>query len=483
MSPRLVFITSSLMGLLAFVLIVGGTDTAYGQTFNPTYEVTLVDPEPEANSGFATSFGLPSGDVQFGGAVFFIPPEWGITPADEIPIGAIVGELTATATLGLINNACNNPLPVSFIMLNASIDPFDTVDFLDTDENGDEDYTEDKDGSGIQDGFEKYPDFITRVLDDEPGDEVGQPLQPIRRAAGIAIIAGINVLLQFLIFEPGTFINENIPDDPDLGYPTVTLLQNGGDPAQDPIPSVITDFCTPLTSNNTAFGVSKDNACTDTTAETLDPLCEVTSALLAEEGGTTPDESGVPLLTNPQDSTYTFTIIAVGARDADGDGFENGLDTCALVPNEGDPRIGGDGDFDNDGLDTACDPNDNEVNSDQDLDGYLNRGDNCPLDANGENEDNQRDTDNDGIGDACDPNPDDIDAQGELFVSTVTQDVVVGAGTGDPGPPEGFGSGDSDDDGGSGTLIIIIVVIAAVVVIGGGAFYFMRRGGSGGATA
>ncbi len=245
MSHRLVFIAGSLIGLLAFVLILGGTDTAYGQTFSPTYEITLVDPEPDANSDFTTEFGLPAGDVQFGGAVFFIPKEWGITPADEIPIGTIVGDLTATATLGLINNACNNPLPVAFIMVNASIDPSDTVDYLDTDDNGTEDYAEDKDGSGLQDGFEKYPDFITRVLDDEPGNEVGQPLQPIRRAAGIAIVAGINVLLQFLIFEPGTFINENIPNDPELGYPTVTLLQNAGDPAFDPIPGPITDFCTP----------------------------------------------------------------------------------------------------------------------------------------------------------------------------------------------------------------------------------------------
>ncbi len=165
----------------------------------------------------------------------------------------------------------------------------------------------------------------------------------------------------------------------------------------------------------------------------LDALCEVTSALPVEDGATTvPDESGVPLLTNPQDSTYTFTILAAGQRDADGDGYENGLDTCAFVANEGDPRIGGDGDFDNDGLDAACDPNDDEINSDQDLDGYLNRGDNCPLDANGENEDNQRDTDNDGIGDTCDPNPDDIDAQGELFLTTVTQEFVVGTGTGEP---------------------------------------------------
>ena len=207
--------------------------------------------------------------------------------------------------------------------------------------------------------------------------------------------------------------------------------------------------------------------------------------------GTVPDESGVPLSTNPLDGTYTFTAITAGQRDADGDGYENSLDVCPFVANLGDPRIQGDADEDNDGLDIACDPNDNEVNSDEDLDGFLNRQDNCPLVANGENEDNQRDTDNDAIGDACDPNPDNADTEGELFIVEVSQDITIGTGTGPGGPPAqetptadetpagGTPGGQEDDDGGSGTLIIIIVVvIAVVVVIGGGAFYLMRRSGT-----
>ncbi|GAF96062.1 unnamed protein product, partial [marine sediment metagenome] len=273
----------------------------------------------------------------------------------EIPIGAIVGELTSQATLGLINGACNNALTVEFTFLNSSIDPTDTVPFLDTDDNLDEDYVEDKDNSGLPDGFEKYPEFITRVLDDVPGDEVGDPLWPIRRAAGITIVAGVNVLLQFLIFEPGTFIDEHIPYDEELGYPTVTLLQNAGDPDFDPEPTSITDFCTPLITTNTSFAISKDNPCTDDSIprDELDPLCEVVGATfdIPEVGITSPDESGVVLFTNPQDGTYTFTNVSVGQRDADGDGYENGLDTCAFVPNEGDPRIKGEADLDIDGLD------------------------------------------------------------------------------------------------------------------------------------
>ena len=504
MRPRLPLPAGALFGLIAIVLLLGSADSARAD-FNPRLDVTIENPEPEANSDQTVDFNLPRGDVNFAGVVAFVPRELGIVPGDQIPIGAIVGQLTSGVTLGLINSACNSELTVEFTFLNSSIDPTDTVPFLDSDDNNTPDFVEDKDNSGLPDVFEKYPDFITRVLDDKPGDEVGQPLQPIRRSAGITIVAGVEVLLQFLIFEPGTFINENIPNAEELGFPTVTLLQNAGDPDQDPIPSAITDFCTPLTTNNTSFAISKDNPCTDESvpADELDPLCAVTGAVfdIPDVATTTPDESGVVLFANPQDGTYTFTTVTVGLRDADGDGLENLLDTCAFVANVGDARIGGDGDEDNDGLDAACDPDDNFTNSDEDLDGFLNRQDNCPLEPNGENEDNQRDTDNDQIGDACDPNPDDAETEGELAIVELTKDVIIGTGEGEGGPPSaeacpncfvigGDGGaadgtvGDEDDDGGSGTVIIIVVVIAAVVVVGGGAFFLLRRsGGGGGASA
>jgi len=483
---------AALLGLLVLVALLGRADTAHA-TFNPSYAITVLNDQGGANSDFTGDFSIPKGDVNFGGAVFFIPSEWDVTAGADVPIGAVVGDLTATATLGLINGACFNVLPVRFIMLNASIDPSDTVVYVDTEEDEPEaegyglpDYFEDKDKSGLQDGIERYPDFITRLLDDEPGDEVGQPLQPIRRAAGITVVAGVEVLLQFLIFEPGTFINENIPSDAELGYPSVTLLQNIGDPAQDPIPSAITDFCTPLVSSNITFGISKDNGCTDAGAATLDPICEVSSVILVEEGVTDPDESGSILFTNPPEGTYTFTAIAVGQRDADGDGYENGLDTCPFIANQGDPRIGGDGDADEDGLDKACDPNDDPLakgtNSDEDLDGYLNRQDNCPLVPNGEDGTNQRDSDDDVIGDDCDPDPDNEDAQGELTIIEATQDVTIGPG----GPPaqetpatDATPAGGEDDDGGSSAIIFIIIgVVAAVIVLGGGGYYLIRRRGA-----
>jgi hypothetical protein len=212
-------------------------------------------------------------------------------------------------------------------------------------------------------------------------------------------------------------------------------------------------------------------------------VCEVTSAPLevTGEGGTVPDEGGQVLFTNPAEGTYTFTVIGAGLRDADGDGYENLLDVCPFDTNAGDPHMRGSGDLDEDGLDAVCDPNDDPLadgtNSDQDADGYLNRGDNCPLVANGEDQDNQKDTDTDQIGDACDPNPDDADAQGEFIVRETSLDVTIGPG----GPPDGDetpADGEEEDDGGGAAVVIIIVVIAAVVIVGGGAFFLMRRRGA-----
>ena len=131
MKPRLLLLGGTLAGLLALVLVIGGADTARAGTFNPTVKITVVDPEPEVNSDITADFNVPAGDVNFAAAVFFIPKDWGIVPGDEIPIGTIVGTLTTQATLGLINGACNNVLPVVFTFVNASLDPSDTVSYED----------------------------------------------------------------------------------------------------------------------------------------------------------------------------------------------------------------------------------------------------------------------------------------------------------------------------------------------------------------
>jgi hypothetical protein len=347
-----------------------------------------------------------------------------------------------------------------------------------------------------------WPEYINRLFEGE--DNPGYPLQPIRRSAGITKVAGIPVLLQFLVFEPGTLIDKDIPNGPELGFPSVTLLQNAGDPDVNPEPGAITDFCTPLTSHNETFGESIDN--------------ELTPDI---------DEGGVPLQMTPTDGKYVFTGLSFGQRDADGDSYENSFDTCPYDANVGNPRVTNDGDFDGDGLDAACDPSDDPAaggtNSDQDGDGYLNRQDNCPLISNGQDTTNQNDNDSDQIGDVCDSTPgtegDDTTADGDLIPSQLTAEVTIGAGGTGPGtapteadcpncwregwepvfdttptPTDDEGPTDSpdegsptatpgdttkdDDGGGIGAGVIAAIVVAAVVGVGGGGFLLRRRRGS-----
>ena len=577
MKPSFLLLAAVPLGLLAFILVLGSADTAYA-TFNPTVrfcfdDPSTVDPNPtqegdpgecdgdnsaHAASTFVTGFDLPKGDVNFGAIVGFLPSEWEITPGDEFPIGTKVGLLESIATIGIINGACDSTLELlgntaGFELFNASTDINDTFEYEDEDlgDSTRQDWVEDLDGNGLFDAIDKYPAFANRIIKDADGN----PQQPFRRSAGFLVIAGADILIQYLVYEPGTFLNKNLPNDPALGYPSVTLLVNAGDPDIVPEPGPITDFCSPLSASVTSFG--KGNACdngnrgevinddpddddvfndgcpalgtpeseivlddgSDPCANAVDDdrnddLDTSRAAGLGEQarvndgcpqvGDTSEADIEYVLYRNPPEGTYTLTTIAVGLPDTDGDGLENTLDTCPFDVNVGDPRIKGDGDLDEDGLDAACDPNDDSetggTNSDQDLDGYLNRQDNCPLLINGEDnlgpdgeplnqQDNDVDEDGDDqsdfIGDACDPDP--LVFNGEPLaerIRTLTTAVEIGPGE-EPTDGDGDGDigGDGDGDGGGATIFIIIAVIAAAVVLGGGAFYFMRRGGThGGGT-
>jgi hypothetical protein len=478
---------------LVTVLLMGSVDSARAATtFNPTIAVAVETPTAGVSSNFTSNLDIPSGDVNFAAFIAFIPPEWGVVTGDKIPIGANVGQLDAASVLGLANGACSQQLPVHFDMQNGSLDRNDTVEFVDTDTEEDlpdgsanpnfnvvdyNDFSDPNDIESLKKAVTKYPVWLNRIFTNDATEDPDDVLQPIRRSIGITGVAGVPVILQFLIFAPGTVIDPLIPSDAELGFPSVTVLQNIGDTSAVPAPSIINDFCSPLTTENISNGE---------------------------------DDDGTRLFVNPGDGLYKFNTVALGQRDADGDSFENSLDTCALVANVGDPRVGGSGDLDSDGLDEACDPNGDGTtgtSSDQDLDGYQNRQDNCPLDKNGLEEDNQKDQDLDQIGDTCDPAP--TEANGEYSPAAPFGEVAIGAGgdapgakvtneqcdecwmEGDPDPggsgsqttptPAGSSPGATvappdDDDGGSSSVIFIVIgVAAAVVVIGGGAALLMRR--------
>jgi hypothetical protein len=408
---------------MTLVLMLASSDSAYA-SFNPVGTVTVVDTSPGANSDITTDFNISSPDVNFDDLIFFTPPEFTFTPSGDIPDGAIAGSLTSTVTLGLISGACNSTLPVEFTMLDATIDPATTVPFLDPEVKGghaggdtENDYDDQFDigPDGLPLGVTRYPDYLTRIFDTQT---------PIARTYGQTLVLGIPVSVNFLLFEPGTvFEDGDLPTDPRLGYPSVTVLDSIGDPGMIPQPSAITDFCTPLQATNTDYGITRDNPAT---------------AL---------DEGGYVRLTNPSEAgTYTFTTWAAGLRDADGDGWENGLDVCPLTPNpEWDPRVrviaGQAGDRDGDAMPDACDPSPDDVGFitvfiEEDFDQYGNRQDNCPLVANsmgsgvaGETGDNnQADADGDQIGDSCDPHPNNAETEGARPTRCIITDVDIGAG-------------------------------------------------------
>jgi hypothetical protein len=220
---------------------------------------------------------IPAPDANFAINVTFTPPGFTVASDAEVPNGAIVGELTANATLGLINGPCNAALPVTFEMIEATTNPSLTVTY--------EEQFQDADGNGLADGVDDYPDFLTRMF---PG------LTPRARQYGQASLAGSPLSMNFVIFEPGGTLPILGALDPGLCYPSVSVLANIGDPGIIPAPSPITDFCTPLSTVSTTFGVSMDNFATP-----------------ADEGGAI--VRGNPVLPG----TYNFTARSLSQPDAD----------------------------------------------------------------------------------------------------------------------------------------------------------------------
>jgi hypothetical protein len=354
------------LSALAVVVVAVALRTTVGAvTFDPTFDASVSDSAAGARADVTTEFGLPTGDANFTQQTTFTPPQFTVPEDADVPNGAVVGDVTANVTLGLINGPCNSALPVNVDLMDAIADTSVTVTF--------DDQFQDADVNGLPDGVDVYPDYLTRIF---PG------LTPRARYYGQTSIAGSPVSVNFVVFEPGVTLPGLGALDPALGYPAASIINNNGDPGLVPAPWPITDWCTPLSTSVTIFGLSQDNVATAV------------------------DESGAIVRANPlTPGSYTFTSRAISQPDADGDDIENQLDTCPYDVNAGSPRIAGDGDQDNDGIDDVCDPNPLETMVDMDDDGYTNRGDNCPLVSNGWDPDNQTDTDFDGIGDACDQNP------------------------------------------------------------------------------
>lgn len=459
MQPKALATLAGLVTALMIGLALSPADTSAHLKFNPTLAVCAEDVDTagvrcdgdvsagsQADISLDFSLGLgPDGDpgteddtndANFIALVNFFNPAFTV-PDAQAQIGALVGQVISTPTLGLQNQPCATQLPITFDMIAASVDPADTTPDQPAAPDPDWPGFADANGNSLQDAVDKYPAFLNTLF---PG------LTPLSRSISFQSV-GQPIIVQQLTFPAGSdfpvLAPNHPPFDESLGLPIVTVLQ---DPTAPPDPtSPITDFCTPLQSSIVSFKVSKDNR------DTADV-----------------DEGGITLLANPEGGPYAFTSWTRSARDADDDGWEQGdvtgVDTCPLQANHGNPRLKGDGDADEDGLDAACDPNDNDQNSDQDGDVFSNRQDSCPLVANPD----QKDSDQDGIGDACDI------AGAEITLPDGSVGSLQGPDTPDGESVELFVEGELVISGGGGGGFPLWAAIVAGV--GGGALLLAVAG-------
>jgi hypothetical protein len=355
----------ALIAATAFLLLWPGQQ-ASAQSFNPNVNVELDGYWVGQNDTVKFDSQLHHNDVMYDAWVQFIPPEWFVADDAAVPDGAHMGDTGDSVSMGFDNGPCNNGFGVGFrwqdattntannFSYNPATDPITSPTWPGYDMVGD-----------LERAVVQYPNFL---------NDMGFPA-PRARYYSHGSWGDMQVAAQYLIFDPGASLPGLPAFDADWGYPTMMVTQ---DPTAPPTPGDVTDICTDWSRGSHFWPWSGDNP------------------------DTVPNEDGYELRRNPPDwGWYNFMTFARGRPDADGDGIENDLDTCPFDQDWDENPRDGDGP-DGDGLDSACDPEWDVYNDDQDGDGYLNRGDNCPLVPNGLGEDNQLDSDGDGIGDACD---------------------------------------------------------------------------------
>lgn len=353
--------------------------------------------------------------------VNFIPPEYGVD-GSSAPVGAISGRVIQNLVFGILNGPCSTAISTEFTLLNASLNQADPIQSGPVGPEEMAPLAEDASPqNGIPDGADRYPAYLSELLQD---------IQPRERLFGATNIYGAWITYNVLIFEPGSrvvFPGVDIAPPQDMGYPVLLVFD---DPARADGPGAITDVCAPMRIAFQKFGTTYNNPCTqpfdgeancpglpssiqnvgypllpcssgntvdedgdgwvndgcarvNAVAETGDQCGNNTSddptpatpedtavndgcpAVGDPEGTrdgpcTRADEGGCVVVTNPPDEgTYLFRTMALSHRDADSDGIDNTLDVCATVYNsDWDPGVEDSAqDADLDGLPNACDPN------------------------------------------------------------------------------------------------------------------------------
>ena len=454
----------SLFGLVALALTVFASSGTEAGTYKVYLTYALSNYTAGNNADTLNDIKIPSPDLNYedSSMLTFNPIDPSSVMGYKIPIGAGVGILNATSTVGISNGACNSSLLPNFKLYNASVDTSNVLGPTDM-------YFVLKDkvkvpvpkgkwDTNLADYLEGYPGFLNELFDPDGPHGPLPPLIPRSRYAGHDFVANMNILIQVVTFSPGQMAQ--LPGiyqqlGAAAGRPSFVILNNPI--SQEEAPGAISDFCTPLSTLTTTYGVTADNPDTP-----------------QDEG--TP---GGPLYVIQSNPAVNKGVLATGThiarnysrteRDADADGIENDLDPCPYTQDLGwQPRAiclhPGPGDHDCDGLPDSCDPTPEVSNVDQDGDGYNNRQDICSLVINGCKVatcepftfnpiwDNQADDDSavgsadlgpmpDSIGNACD----DSDCDGVEDAAVTPCSCADGINNGGGGDPTGLIDGNDPD--------------------------------------
>ena len=252
-------------------------------------------------------------------------------------------------------------------MRNSSTDPSDTIPpgpaftNLNADVNPPD---------GIKDGVEHWNTLLSGLQ----GAGLLPATPPRERQILSTTALGTQVWVDVLTYDPGLL--GGAASTP-LGYATTFILENAN-PLNPPAPSLITDTCG-LSNSITQSGLASPSG----TIHRSNPATPGSSVFFLNAGSQRDADQG------PSAPAEPTTFVLPGGLS--GSGFVNSLDTCPFQPNvggpiapAGNPFNGDSSESPGDGIDEVCDPNPMVFDgTDVDLDGYLNRGDNCPQVANG----------------------------------------------------------------------------------------------------
>ena len=338
-------------------------------------------------------------------AAFGTPATWGHLAEDkEIPDGAWLGTTYFSANVSLFGGSCT-PLPSYINMYDCTTDN-SAGNLIDWNAALNGANLLAGPAGGLPAGCTRYPSYLNTMFGG---------VKPRARYFGADVLVNgmVPTQLELVTFTPDQLTQ--LPAPPgfmihDLGYVTFVIVDNPFVPAPPGDP--VDEFCTPLSARAALAGKTAGQG---RLAVTIPPyptaaghfwtVTDTCADGIDNNGDTKIDEMcGIERAKNPAagkglwgTGSHLDGAYSQSYRDADQDGIDNNTDEC---PFNVDIGIDANGNY----IDKVCDPLEGAPGScpgglaDCDGDGWRNQQDNCPLVA----QTDQADTDRDSIGDACD---------------------------------------------------------------------------------